>query len=76
MDGDNTRVLTAFADADQIPHCMKCEQPLEIRDIAMLVRTSPKDAFSTWCASCTRWIMQHAANDLDLTEGTFVAVLF
>lgn len=68
MDADKSHVMQAYCDSEQRLHCMKCQEVLEANDVAMFVRTSPSDAFNTWCPKCTLWIMHHAANDLDVAE--------
>jgi hypothetical protein len=55
---------------------MKCERTLHTKDIAMFIRTRPSEAFSAWCAECTRWVVTKAAEALEAEGVMAVTVLF
>ena len=70
------RTIQAYSVDGETVQCMKCERTLHTKDIAMFIRTRPTDAFSAWCAACTRWVVSKAAEALEAEGVMAVTVLF
>jgi hypothetical protein len=56
--------------------CFRCEKQLHMKQVAMLLRTRPTDAFSCWCSGCTQKFVRWARVGLDIDEVGDAVVLF
>ena len=70
------QTIQAYSADGETVQCMKCERPLHTKNIAMLMRTKPTDAFNAWCAACTAWFVHKAADRLEGWQDSEVLVLF
>ena len=70
------RIIQAYSADGETVQCMKCERSLHTKDIAMLIRTTPTDAFNAWCPTCTLWVVKQAALGLDISEIGEIVTLF
>ncbi len=69
-------ILSAYSHDGEAMDCMRCQKRLHMKDVAMMIRTRPTDAFNAWCPACTRWVMLLAASQLDEELPTPLVVLF
>jgi hypothetical protein len=56
--------------------CFRCEKQLHMKQVALLMRTRPTDAFNAWCSACTLWIVRQAQAGMDAQGLPPLTVLF